>query len=240
MIKGLEKQRERQQSAAEDAAALLAKTELLHEELLDRWQKQRQQSDEANEKGRLSLESSIREGQKEVRQLIKRLRDQNASGETARIAGQRLRQMEKGSRGNRRIQHSPRWTPEIGEKVRLSSIGKAGEIISFSDDGMQLTVQCGVFRSKVSFTEVESLDGQKAEINQLVQVKTSQVKKNLSLVRTKNNTLDVRGLRVHEAEGVIEEKLRNCSGALWVIHGIGSGKLKKGLRKGGKYFPQKI
>ena len=231
VIKGLEKQRERQQLAAEDAAALLAKTELLHEELLDRWQKQRQQSDEANEKGRLSLESSIREGQKEVRQLIKRLRDQNASGETARIAGQRLRQMEKGSRGNRRIQHSPRWTPEIGEKVRLSSIGKAGEIISFSDDGMQLTVLCGVFRSTVNLTEIESLDGQKALINKVVKVKSSQVRKNFSLVRTKKNTLDVRGLRVHEAESVIEEKLRNCSGALWVIHGIGSGKLKQGLRK---------
>jgi len=231
VIKGLEKQRERQQSAAEDAAVLLAKTELLHEELLDRWQKQRQQSDEANEKGRLSLESSIREGQKEVRQLIKRLRDQNASGETARIAGQRLRQMEKGSRGNRRIQHSPRWTPEIGEKVRLSSIGKAGEIISFSDDGMQLTVLCGVFRSTVNLTEIESLDGQKALINKVVKVKSSQVRKNFSLVRTKKNTLDVRGLRVHEAESVIEEKLRNCSGALWVIHGIGSGKLKQGLRK---------
>jgi DNA mismatch repair protein MutS2 len=139
--------------------------------------------------------------------------------------------MEKGHRSDRRIQHITSWNPKIGEKVRLSSIGKAGEIISFSDDGMQLTVLCGVFRSKVSLTEVESLDGQKAEINPLVQVKTSQVRKNLSLVRTKKNTLDVRGLRVHEAEGVIEEKLRHCSGALWVVHGIGSGKLKKGLRK---------
>ena len=231
VIQGLEKQRERQQSAAEDAAALLAKTELLHEELLNSWQKQRQQSEEFNEQGRFKLESSIREGQKEVRHLIKRLRDQNASGETARIAGQRLRQMEKGYRSDRRIQHITSWTPKIGEKVRLSSIGKAGEIISFSDDGMQLTVLCGVFRSKVSLTEVESLDGQKAEINPVVQVKTSQVRKNLSLVRTKKNTLDVRGLRVHEAEGVIEEKLRYCSGALWVVHGIGSGKLKKGLRK---------
>ncbi len=231
VIKGLEKQRERQQSAAEDAAALLAKTELLHEELLDSWQKQRQQTERFNEQGRFKLESSIREGQKEVRQLIKRLRDQNASGETARIAGKRLRQMEKGYRSNRRVPHVPGWVPKIGDKVRLSSIGKAGEIISFSDDGMQLTVLCGVFRSKVSLTEVESLDGQKAEINPSVQVKTSQVRKHLSLVRTKKNTLDVRGLRVHEAEGVIEEKLRNCSGALWVIHGIGSGKLKKGLRK---------
>ncbi len=231
VIKGLEKQRERQQSAAEDAAALLAKTELLHEELLDSWQKQRQQTEKFNEQGRFKLESSIREGQKEVRDLIKRLRDQNASGETARIAGKRLRQMEKGYRSDRRVQHAPGWVPKIGDKVRLSSIGKAGEIISFSDDGMQLTVLCGVFRSKVSLIEVESLDGQKAEMNPSVQVKTSQVRKNLSLVRTKKNTLDVRGLRVHEAEGVIEEKLRNCSGALWVIHGIGSGKLKKGLRE---------
>ena len=231
VIQGLEKQRERQQAAAEAAAALLAKTELLHEELLNNWQKQRQQSEQFNEQGRFKLESSIREGQKEVRHLIKRLRDQNASGETARIAGRRLRQMEKGYRSDRRFSPVPGWVPKIGDKVRLSSIGKAGEIISFSDDGMQLTVLCGVFRSTVNLTEVESLDGQKAELNKVVKVKTSQVRKNFSLVRTKKNTLDVRGLRVHEAEGVIEEKLRNCSGALWVIHGIGSGKLKKGLRK---------
>ena len=73
----------------------------------------------------------------------------------------------------------------------MSSIGKAGEIISFSDDGMQLTVLCGVFRSTVSLSAVESLDGQKAEINTIVKVNTSQVRKNLSLVRTKKNTLDV-------------------------------------------------
>ncbi len=231
VIKGLEEQRERQQSAAEDAASLLAKTELLHEELLDSWQKQRQRSDTVNEKGRFNLESSIREGQREVRELIKRLRDQNANGETARVAGQRLRQLEKGSRRNRGIQNRPNWIPKIGEKVRLSSIGKAGEIISFSDDGMQLTVLCGVFRSTVDLSDIESLDGQKASLKTVINVNTSKVRKNFSLIRTKKNTLDVRGLRVHEAESVIEEKLRTCSGALWVIHGIGSGKLKKGLRQ---------
>ena len=113
-------------------------------------------------------------------------------------------QRDKGAEDAQKSGH--RWKHAKGstrDKVRLSSIGKAGEIISFSDDGMQLTVQCGVFRSKVSFTEVESLDGQKAEINPLVEVRTSQVRKNLSLVRTKKNTLDVRGLRVHEAEGLI-------------------------------------
>ena len=49
MIRGLEEQRQRQQAAAEDAAALLARTELLHDELLQRWEKQKQQSAERKE-----------------------------------------------------------------------------------------------------------------------------------------------------------------------------------------------
>ena len=37
-------------------------------------------------------------------------------------------------------------------------------------------------------------------------------------------------MRVHEAEIIIEEKIRKFHGPLWIIHGIGTGKLKKGLR----------
>jgi DNA mismatch repair protein MutS2 len=50
-------------------------------------------------------------------------------------------------------------------------------------------------------------------------------------VRTERNTVDVRGMRVHEAEAAVEERLRTASGPLWVIHGIGTGKLKRGLRE---------
>ena len=37
-------------------------------------------------------------------------------------------------------------------------------------------------------------------------------------------------MRVHEAEIIIEEKIRKFHGPLWIVHGIGTGKLKKGLR----------
>ena len=40
----------------------------------------------------------------------------------------------------------------------------------------------------------------------------------------------MRGMRVDEAEIIIEEKMRKFHGPLWIIHGIGTGKLKKGLR----------
>ena len=48
--------------------------------------------------------------------------------------------------------------------------------------------------------------------------------------RTEANTLAGRGLRVPEAEAAVEERLRGSHGPVWVIHGIGSGKLRRGLR----------
>ena len=49
-------------------------------------------------------------------------------------------------------------------------------------------------------------------------------------VRTSRNTIDVRGMRVHEAEAAVDDVLRGANGPVWVIHGIGTGRLKRGLR----------
>ena len=234
VIRGLEEQRQRQQAAAEDAAVLLARTELLHDELLQRWQKQKQQSAERQEQGRQRLERSIREGQKEVRSLISRLRDGRADGETARKAGQRLRKLEDSHRPKRESrQPRPGWLPAVGDRIRLLALGKAADVLEISEDGAQLTVRCGVMRTTVELRGVESLDGRKPEPPPaaVVKVKSRHGFGGGAEVRTSRNTLDVRGMRVHEAEAVVEEQLRGCSGPVWVIHGIGTGKLKRGLRQ---------
>ena len=234
VIRGLEEQRQRQQAAAEDAAVLLARTELLHDELLQRWQKQKQQSAERQEQGRQRLERSIREGQKEVRSLIRRLRDGRADGETARKAGQRLRKLEDNHRPKRESrQPRPGWLPAVGDRIRVLALGKAADVLEISEDGAQLTVRCGVMRTTVELRGVESLDGRKPEPPPIpvVKVKSRHGFGGGAQVRTSRNTLDVRGMRVHEAEAVVEEQLRGCSGPVWVIHGIGTGKLKRGLRQ---------
>jgi len=232
VIRGLEDQRQRQQAAAEDAAALLARTELLHEELLGRWERQRQQSSQQQEQGRQRLETSIRDGQKEVRKLIRRLRDQKADGETARQAGQRLRRLEADHRPAPERRRHPDWRPQVGDRIRLLALGKAAEVLSISDDGLQLTVRCGVMRSTVELAAVESLDGRKPTPPQpTVQVKARGVGGRGAQVRTARNTVDVRGMRVHEGEAAVEDQLRGANGPLWVIHGIGTGKLKRGLRQ---------
>ena len=230
VIRGLEEQRQRQQAAAEDAAALLARTELLHEELLKRWETQKQHSAERQERGRQRLETSIRSGQKEVRQLIRRLRDDQADGETARKAGQRLRKLEDRHRPEQERRHHQGWQPQVGDRIRVLALGKAAEVLAVSDDGLQLNVRCGVMRSTVELSAVESLDGRKPEPPApVVQVKARRGSGGAE-VRTSRNTIDVRGMRVHEAEAAVDDVLRGANGPVWVIHGIGTGRLKRGLR----------
>jgi DNA mismatch repair protein MutS2 len=240
VIAGLENQRQRQQEAAEEAAVLLARTELLHEELLLRWQQQTQQSAELQEQRRQQLERSIRQGQNEVKRIIRRLRQGSGSGaasstalgETARQAGQRLKHLEQQHRPTPERREHRGWMPVVGDRVRVLSLGKAGEVLALSDDGRELTVRCGLMRLTLELAAIEGLHGEKPSPPE-VQV---QVKGQRGLggrgpdVRSERNTVDVRGLRVHEAEAQLEERLRQANGPVWVIHGIGTGKLKGGLR----------
>ena len=238
VIAGLENQRQRQQEAAEEAAVLLARTELLHEELLERWQQQTQQSAELQEQRRQQLERSIRQGQNEVKRIIRRLRQGTGAsssaelGETARQAGQRLKTLEQQHRPAPERREHRGWMPMLGDRVRVLSLGRAGEVLALSDDGRELTVRCGLMRLTLELSAIEGLHGEKPSPPQ-VQV---QVKGQRGLggrgpsVRSEGNTLDVRGLRVHEAEAQLEERLRGANGPLWVVHGVGTGKLKRGLR----------
>jgi DNA mismatch repair protein MutS2 len=241
VIAGLEDQRQRQQEAAEEAAALLARTELLHEELLLRWQQQNQQSAELQEQRRQQLERSIRQGQNEVKRIIRRLRQgRDASransaelGETARQAGQRLKTLEQQHRPAPERREHRGWMPAVGDRVRVLSLGKAGEVLALADDGRELTVRCGVMRLTVELAGIEGLHGEKPSPPEVrVQVKGQRGLGGRGPdVRTEGNTVDVRGLRVHEAEAAVEERLRGANGPVWVIHGIGTGKLKRGLRQ---------
>jgi len=240
VIAGLEDQRQRQQDAAEEAAVLLAQTELLHEELLLRWEQQQQQSVELQEQRRQQLERSIRQGQTEVRRIIRRLRQGGTRsstselGESARQAGQRLRQLEQQHRPLPERRDHRGWMPSLGDRVRVLSLGKAGEVLAIAEDSRELTVRCGVMRLNVPLAGIEGLHGEKPSPPPppQVQIKATSLGSGRGPdVRTERNTVDVRGLRVHEAEAAVEERLRGANGPLWVIHGIGTGKLKRGLRQ---------
>ena len=97
----------------------------------------------------------------------------------------------------------------------------------------------------VAVTEIESLDGKKVEVPV---AKTAKVvtpplplePKTPVLVRTSQNTIDLRGDRVEAAESKLEKAINQAteSGMLWIIHGKGTGKLRAGVQEFLSHHPQ--
>ena len=231
IIKGLEKQKIKQQDSAEKAAELIARTEILYEDLKKNYEYQKLNAKKYQAKEREKLTRTINQAKLEVVDLIKKLRDKNAKGEDARRIGMRLKQIEKDFNQNGEVQEISSWCPQIGDFVKIKSLNSNGKIIDCYEKGLSFKVKCGNFTSILNVSEIEGINGEKP-ISGKSRVQINSIKEDYSYskIRTSKNTIDVRGLRVHEAEIIIEEKIRKFHGPLWIIHGIGTGKLKKGLK----------
>jgi len=115
--------------------------------------------------------------------------------------------------------------------IRIKSLNSHAKIIDLDLKNNSYTVNCGSFNSILPVSDIEGINGEQINIpKSKILVNSSKENYTHATVRTSKNTIDVRGLRVHEAEIIIEDKMRRYHGPLWVIHGIGTGKLKKGLR----------
>ena len=231
IIKGLEDERIKQQNSAEEAAELIARTEILHDEIKNNYEFQKINAEKIQESERQKLSKHIREAKKEVINLIKKLKDQNANGEDSRLIGIRLKEIETEHLTQKNINKEISWSPKIGDFIKIKSLNSTGQIVDIDQKARSFEVKCGSFRSTLLINEFEGLNGEKPNFNNSkIQINSVREDFSFSKIRTSKNTIDVRGMRVHEAEIIIEEKIRKFHGPLWIVHGIGTGKLKKGLR----------
>ena len=231
IIKGLEEERVKQQKSAEEAAELIARTEILHDEIKKNYEFQKINAEKIQESERQKLSKYIKAAKKEVINLIKKLKSQSATGEDSRCIGIRLKEIETEHLIQTKIKKTISWSPKIGDLIKIKSLNSKGQIIALDEKTKSFEVKCGSFRSTLSINDFEGLNGEKPNFkNSQIQINSVREDFSFSKIRTSKNTIDVRGMRVHEAEIIIEEKIRKFHGPLWIIHGIGTGKLKKGLR----------
>ena len=180
---------------------------------------------------RSKLSKHIVSAKKEVIDLIKKLRDKNVNGEDTRIIGKRLKEIETEHLTQKKSEKSISWKPKVGDFVKIKSLNSTGQIVDLDKKAGFYEIKCGSFRSTLSVNDFEGINGEKPNFKRSkIEIKSTREDFSFSKIRTSKNTIDVRGLRVHEAEIIIEEKIRKFHGPLWIVHGIGTGKLKKGLR----------
>ncbi|MDJ0578844.1 endonuclease MutS2 [Crocosphaera sp.] len=245
VIAGLEAQRRQQEEKAQEAQKLLQQTEKFYTEVTEKATALQEREKDLKRYQELEVQKAIASAKQEIAQVIRNLQkgdktSQNAQKATDAISNISQRQLPK------KVKPKVSYQPKVGEKIRLSNLGQTAEVLAVSSEDEEVMVRFGLMKMTVSFGDIESLDGQKVETK--VKEKKQAVKpppqpskpKDVPVIRTSKNTIDIRGSRVAEAEADLENAIAQAtdSGVLWIIHGKGTGKLRQGVHEFLKRHPQ--
>ncbi|WP_366055401.1 endonuclease MutS2 [Microcoleus sp. PH2017_14_LAR_D_A] len=250
VIAGLEAQRRRQETKAREATQLLHQTEKLHKEVSQKAAALQERERELKIAQEVAVNEAIGSAKSEIAQIIRRLQAGDQTAQNAQIATETLNQISQKHLPSRKQPAKPKpgFMPKTGDRIRIPSLGQTAEVLSGPDANEELSVRFGIMKMTVKLTEIESLDGQKPETKaQLAKVAaqaaaTAKAKQAASepakpnpeiAIRTANNSIDLRGARVSDAEIEIDRALSKAVeyGALWIIHGKGTGQLRRGVHE---------
>ena len=248
LIAALENQRREQETKYRQAGQLLQETERFYEEVCQKASSLQQRERDL----RLSQEKAVREmilqAKEEIARVIRQLQRQGSP--TARDAHQATMSLQQ--IGDRYLpppeQESTAkagYKPKLGERVKVLSIGQTAEVINIEEGEEQLTVRFGLMKMSVPLTDIESKEGKKGEAPVKPQptpppLPTTPTPKQVTTVRTSQNSIDIRGQRVHHAEAELEKAIAAATemGVLWIIHGKGTGRLREGVHEFLRRHPQ--
>jgi DNA mismatch repair protein MutS2 len=232
VIAGLEAQRRRQETKAKEATQLLQQAERLHEEVSRKAALLQERERELKLSQEKEVQQALFAAKEEIAQVIRKLQQGPLLAQNAQRATETLNEIAQSQLT--RAKAKPGFKPKIGDRVRIPRLNQTAEVLSAAGDDGELTVRFGIMKMTLPLADIESLDGQKPELP--VKPKPAPAAVIVPAappVRTSKNTIDIRGSRIAEAEYELEQALSQAvtSGALWIIHGKGTGRLRQGVHE---------
>ncbi|MEC4818845.1 MAG: endonuclease MutS2 [Scytonema sp. PMC 1069.18] len=233
VIAGLEAQRRRQETKAAEAQDLLHQAERLYKEVSEKAQSLQEREKALRASQEVAVQQAIAQAKGEIAQIIKRLQQGKPTAQDAQQATHALNEIAEKFVPKAPPKPKVGFIPKVGNRIRIPKLGQTAEVITAPDEDGELTVRFGIMKMTVKLEDVESLDGQKAEA--VVKPKAAPItvsappsQPNLT-IRTSQNTVDIRGRRVADAEMILDKVISEADGAIWIIHGHGTGKLRQGV-----------
>ena len=123
---------------------------------------------------------------------------------------------------------------EIGDTVYVGKLDQKGSVLSIEKDGRELTVQIGALRTTVKLNDCRFVS-HGSQANDAPPVESTKKTSNALLAKmaTIQRELDVRGMLVNESEPIVGKFIDDAAIAglrrVLIIHGKGSGALRKGI-----------
>ena len=232
VIAGLEAQRRSQETKAREAQDLLRQAEVLYKEVSRKAAALQEREKDLRVAQEVAVQQAIMHAKTEIAQIIRQLQQGTATAQDAQQATNSLHQIAQKYQPAPPPKPAAGFTPKVGDRVRIPKLGQIAEVLTPLDADGQFFVRFGLMKMAVHLHDVESLDGEKPE----PQIKPKSVSSPVTppatpqpAMRTTKNTVDLRGKRVSEAEYILDQALSEAAGAIWIIHGHGTGKLRQGI-----------
>jgi DNA mismatch repair protein MutS2 len=118
---------------------------------------------------------------------------------------------------------------EVGQRVRLADVKKGGVVIRADNALKKAEIQIGNVRIRASFKELELVEEKEAR------EESADTSWRKVITSRSSSQVNVIGMRVDEAIPVVEKAIDNALlngfSELEIIHGIGTGRLRKAIRE---------
>ena len=209
-------------------------------------EKAKEQSEKEIEKAKRDAERIVENARRagnslllEIEQLKKELAKQKNHQEIARKAkqamGRQLDKMDEISQGLLDNDDGDYVLPrplKSGDRVFVKTLGNEAEVVSIDEKKNTAQVQSGMIKMKVSISDLRLIGGKKEPKRQAGGMRTVHTGSS-NATASSNSSIDLRGTTVEEAmldlDKFIDGILRTGLNQITIIHGKGTGALRKGI-----------
>lgn len=245
IIASIEKSRKLADAERDEAIRLRLEVEKIKKILTDKETKWVNQRDDMMKKAKDEAKTLLKNAKDEVDDIIKSMRDIKKSDEKNR--NREIEDMRKRLQtGLDQVTDSViqadavnEFAPDtvlIGDSVRVLSINQDGSVLTLPSDKGELTVQVGLMKMNVNLKQLMPLSKKKADERTFQKIKEVR-SSSLSI----SPEIDVRGENIEDAITLIEKYLDDAAlsslSHVRIIHGKGTGVLRKGLHEHFKRHP---
>lgn len=257
MIRSLETDKLVAERAREEAETVRKEVVALRGEVKRRLESLQENERKLREEQRMTMDTEVKNARREIARVIKNMQQGGGSAQAARDATEQMERLEQRRQNSPSSQTSDEQEGgksrqfkaddiSVGDCVVLKGLNDGEVEVVEKVSGKEIIVAMGRMKMKVKVRDVASVHGPEApgssggaweprkrgqDLRSAENASAGSGKKPL-MVRTSANTIDVRGDRVEQATSKIDQALDRAlgMGALWIIHGHGTGRLRSGVR----------